>query len=245
MPNVTSVWDFSPGETLTAAKLDDVNCGIHVFSGTATRDAAYGGSGERTLEEGEFAYLADTNTTQYYDGSAWQTVGLTPGLRYITGNSFSAVSSFSLPNDTFTTTYRNYKVIVVVSSASTALTVTSRMRTAGTDNSNSNYIFGSMAWSVSALTLTNQSAGTTSWTTGRLDPTTYGYGAMNLDIYSPQLAARTLVSGSTPEGGAASYWGQTIFGSAFTTTTQFDSMSFICSTGNITGTYRVYGYSES
>lgn len=108
MPNVTSVWDFSPGETLTAAKLDDVNCGIHVFSGTATRDAAYGGSGERALSEGEFAYLADTNTTQYYDGAAWQTL-VTGGMTLISSTTLTgaSISLTSIPQ-----TYKDLQIII-------------------------------------------------------------------------------------------------------------------------------------
>jgi hypothetical protein len=43
-----------------------------------TRDAAFGGAGEKTLAEGQFAFLEDSNTTQYYDGAAWQPVGASP-----------------------------------------------------------------------------------------------------------------------------------------------------------------------
>lgn len=116
MPNVTSVWDFSPGETLTAAKLDDVNCGIHVFSGTATRDAAYGGSGERTLAEGEFAYLADSNTTQYYDGSSWLSLG---------GKIGQIVSTAK--TDTFSTTSTTFVDITGLSASITPSATSSKI----------------------------------------------------------------------------------------------------------------------
>jgi len=75
MPALTSVKDFTANTVLTAADMDNVNCGVKVFASAATRDAAYGGSGERTLEEGEMCYLNDLNQVQYYDGSAWQRVG--------------------------------------------------------------------------------------------------------------------------------------------------------------------------
>jgi hypothetical protein len=45
--------------------------GVKVFSSAAVRDAAYGGAGEPTLEEGEACYLADTNLVLVYDGSNW------------------------------------------------------------------------------------------------------------------------------------------------------------------------------
>ena len=71
---VTTVPVYTAGEVLTAADMNITNSGIPVFATTTTRDAAFGGAGEKTLAEGQFAYLEDTNTTQYYDGAAWQSV---------------------------------------------------------------------------------------------------------------------------------------------------------------------------
>ena len=68
----TSVPVYASGEVLTAANLNITNSGIPVFATTVTRDAAFGGTGEKTLAEGQFAYIEATNTTQYYDGAAWQ-----------------------------------------------------------------------------------------------------------------------------------------------------------------------------
>jgi hypothetical protein len=70
----TKVPTFASAEVLTAANQNLLSNGIPVFSGTATRNDAFGGSGEKTLAEGQFAYLEDSNTTQYYDGAAWQDV---------------------------------------------------------------------------------------------------------------------------------------------------------------------------
>ncbi len=75
MPNTqTSVPAFTAGQVLTAAQMTEVNTGIPVFATTTTRDAAFGGTGEKTLAEGQFAYIEANNTTQYYDGSAWQSL---------------------------------------------------------------------------------------------------------------------------------------------------------------------------
>ena len=71
---VTTVPVYTAGEVLTAADMNITNSGIPVFATSVTRDAAFGGSGEKTLAEGQFAYLEDTNTTQYYDGAAWVAV---------------------------------------------------------------------------------------------------------------------------------------------------------------------------
>jgi hypothetical protein len=65
---------FTAGQILTAAQQTQINTGIPVFATTTTRDAAFGGSGEKVLAEGQFAYIEANNATQFYDGAAWQAV---------------------------------------------------------------------------------------------------------------------------------------------------------------------------
>ena len=67
----TFVPAYVAGEVLTAANLSVTNSGIPVFATTTTRDAAFGGTGEKTLAEGQFAYIEATDALQYYNGSAW------------------------------------------------------------------------------------------------------------------------------------------------------------------------------
>ena len=73
----TAVPVFTAGQVLTAQQQTEINTGIPVFATTVTRDAAFNGAGEKTLAEGQFAYIEATNTTQYYDGAAWQSLGAT------------------------------------------------------------------------------------------------------------------------------------------------------------------------
>jgi len=70
----TSVPAFTAGQVLTAAQVTGINTGIPVFASSTERDAAFGGTGEKTLAEGQMAYLEDTNATQYYDGSSWAAI---------------------------------------------------------------------------------------------------------------------------------------------------------------------------
>lgn len=72
---VTTVYDFTAGQVLTAVQMDNVNCGIPVFATTTTRDAAFGGTGEKVLAEGQFAYIEASDELQYYSGSAWIATG--------------------------------------------------------------------------------------------------------------------------------------------------------------------------
>jgi len=65
--------DFQTGEVLTAADVDGyLMQGIWVFANTTARDAAV-----TSPQEGNFAFLKDTNTTTYYTGSAWTNLDTT------------------------------------------------------------------------------------------------------------------------------------------------------------------------
>jgi hypothetical protein len=77
MPNEqTSVPLFASGEVLTAANMNlSAGTGVPVFANTTTRDAGFGGTGEKVLAEGQLCYLSDSNIVQYYTGAAWATVG--------------------------------------------------------------------------------------------------------------------------------------------------------------------------
>ena len=67
----TSVPAFTAGQVLTAAEMTEVNTGIPVFATTVTRDAAFGGAGEKDLAQGQYAYIESTSTLMVYSGSAW------------------------------------------------------------------------------------------------------------------------------------------------------------------------------
>tara|TARA_R110000822_G_scaffold183004_2_gene322500 strand:+ start:110 stop:799 length:690 start_codon:yes stop_codon:yes gene_type:complete len=72
----TSVPLYAASEILTAANMNiSAGTGVPVFATTVTRDAAFGGAGEKVLAEGQLCYLSSTNVVQYYDGAAWATVG--------------------------------------------------------------------------------------------------------------------------------------------------------------------------
>ena len=71
----TSVPLFVANTVLTAQQQNiSAATGVPVFATTVTRDAAFGGA-NKVLAEGQLCYLESTNVVQYYDGSAWATVG--------------------------------------------------------------------------------------------------------------------------------------------------------------------------
>ena len=86
----TAVPVFTAGQVLTAQQQTEINTGIPVFATTVTRDAAFGGAGEKALAEGQFVYIEDApKRIQVYNGTAfvnfdvaWQ--AYTPTLTNVT-----------------------------------------------------------------------------------------------------------------------------------------------------------------
>jgi hypothetical protein len=101
--------DFVTGEVLTAADVDGyLMQGIWVFASAAARSAAV-----TSPQEGNYSYLKDTNSTEYYTGSAWVSAGggASGGLTLIntggTSLSGASVTISSIPG-----TYKNLFIVV-------------------------------------------------------------------------------------------------------------------------------------
>jgi hypothetical protein len=89
---VTTVPVYVAGEILTAANLNITNSGVPVFASTTTRDAGFGGAGEKTLAQGQFCYLESTGKLQVYTGSAWVNVGTSTNVA-----TFTASGTWTVP----------------------------------------------------------------------------------------------------------------------------------------------------
>ena len=95
---------FNTGDVLTAAQVQYYlqNQSIMYFADAAARDAALTAP---IRQEGMFAYLADTNTTVYFDGTTWQSfgtgdvTGLTAGAGITITNSGGPVPTISLSDN--------------------------------------------------------------------------------------------------------------------------------------------------
>jgi hypothetical protein len=66
--------------------------GVPVFADTTTRDAAFGGPGEKTLAEGQLCYLESTDKVQFYNGSAWANLGSVTNVA-----AFTASGTWTVP----------------------------------------------------------------------------------------------------------------------------------------------------
>lgn len=198
--------------------------------------------------DGQVIYETDTDRIATYDSSVWvyKTGVRPPGLVHITNGTFSAATSFSLPNNTFTSTYENYRLHVTVNTVTSGSTFTLRMRSSGTDFSGTDYratFSGLDEFGNARSVLTTSSS--TAFGVGQ--SSTAARYSMSLDIMSPQVAQITRINGQfqyleTGNGHHAFLSGAGIV----VTTTQYDSLTFISSvSSSISGTYFVYGYTGS
>jgi hypothetical protein len=164
------------------------------------------------------------------------------GLTLINTTSFSGVASQS-SDDVFSSTYDNYRIVLKYTQ-STSNTTTMRFRTSGSSNTNATYsnavyryqsdnTVGGQAGDESQTVLTINGAAIANFVN------TY-----SIDVFSPNLAEYTNINMVGYLGQSASRV-RAIFGSGhFANTTLFDGFQIISTTGNITGTYSVYGYNK-
>jgi hypothetical protein len=235
---VTTVPVYTAGEVLTAADMNITNSGIPVFATTVTRDAAFGGTGEKTLAEGQFAYIEATNTTQYYDGAAWQSVGVSPGVVLVKTQTIgSAVGSVEVTG-AFSSSYDDYKIIISGGASSTACDLQLKL---GATTTGYYSIQNRRYYSNGAAENTNTNNGANFESAGSAN--TNGLNAC-CEIGSPNLAKNTTVSGPII------YFATNAFGGNFSgyvnDTTQYTAFTITPSSGTLTGgTIRVYGYANS
>lgn len=235
----TSVPLFTAGEVLTAANQNlSAGTGVPVFATTTTRDAAFGGTGEKVLAEGQLCYIEASDVVQYYNGTAWATVGpaSASALTLVKTTTIGTAVSTVAVTAAFSSTYENYLVTISggVGSTLTALKIQLGSTTTG--------YYGALVranYATAAVTAVGDNNATSFTYAGWVNTD-----AMNATIWinSPQLAKRTaLWSGMYYDGTTAgSYNGQE------TSTTQHTDFTVIPAAGTLTGgTIRVYGLANS
>ena len=235
---VTTVPVYTAGEVLTAADMNITNSGIPVFASTVERDAAFGGTGEKVLAEGQFAYLETGNVTQYYDGAAWQPVGVTPGLVLVKTQTIGTTVGSVAVTDAFSATYDAYKIVITggVSSASPA---TLRLTLGATVT---NYYWAQNGRTYADADNSGASGGASvAWRAGGGSPKTLN---MNVEIVGPFLTEETYFTGQyvfpTTTGSTLNVAG------FLDNTTSYTGFTVTPDSGTLTGgTIRIYGYANS
>jgi len=232
--------EFATGDVLTAADANGYLASqvVMVFASAAARTSAIA-----SPQEGMISFLKDTNSTEYYSGSAWVAIGgggSAGALVYITGASPSASSAVNI-NNCFTSTYQNY-LIVFNLLGSTATNLSMRLRNAGTDVTSSNYSYmgqsiqpngTSGAWNNSNGTKWDVNDLATVKTTGTItmmnpQETNYTTAQVNTTRLTNGTTGRFITQGFTNNASLSS-----------------DGFSIFPDSGTCTGTVRVYGIANS
>lgn len=195
------------------------------------------------LAVGSNDYVLTADSTQS-TGLKWAAAASGGGFDKITSASFSSVSAVNV-DSCFTSSYKNYKVIINITAASSAQQVPLRMRASGSNNSTSNYWYGFIGYRSDN---TSGDGFTATADTGfgfklLVDNANPNPATMTLDIINPQQAKQTLMLSSS-FCKYSDYLSTSYGGGYFNGTTQFDGFSFYPNSGNITGEYFVYGYKD-
>jgi len=120
---------FTTGEVLSAGDTNGyLMQGVLVFATAAARDSAI-----TSPQEGQFAYLKDTNVTTYYTGSAWTNLvsasGITNGQSFVsTAQSTTSVTYAALATAQAVTVTTGTKVLVLLSMSATSDNITNNPR---------------------------------------------------------------------------------------------------------------------
>jgi len=230
---VTTVPVYTAGEVLTAADMNITNSGIPVFASTVERDAAFGGTGEKTLAEGQFAYLETGNVTQYYDGAAWQSVGVSPGLVRVGGGALSGSSTAF--TSVFSATYDAYAF--TISNLTTTLAGVVNLTFGATT---ANYYYSGIRAQFSGGAINNNTgSNVAAFYVGNANTDTTG---VTGTFVNPFLTARTVVNYSTMKSPLDDAG---ILTGILNNTTSYTGFTLTAASGNLGGTVNIYGYTLS
>jgi len=233
----TAVPAFVAGEVLTAAEMTQVNTGIPVFATTTTRDAAFGGAGEKVLAEGQFAYIEATDTTQFYDGAAWQPVGAQT-VALIETLTPSAAATAQFTTGSISSAYSYYTIFYVLSNGFRI-----NLRSGGSTITAANYNLQEIGATTGSATVNSVVAGQTSWPI--YDATTPSTVSNSFTFFNYAGSATqypTLVKNATFQHWSGPTNATLVGNGQYNATQAVDSLLFTPSTGTLTGTIKLYGW---
>jgi len=229
---------FTTGEVLTAA---DVNGylmqGVNVFTNAANRDAEI-----TSPQEGQFAFLKDTNLTTYYTGSTWDALSVpASGATLISRTSFTTSAAVTI-DSLFSDTYENYIVNVQTKGSSSGINLRVQGRYSTTTDTGATYYYGFCGITDSASTLqVMRGAASTYWSFGNLE-TGSDFNIGNFTFYRPQTSGQINLTGQIIDRNT----GYLLSGAALNTVSRtWTGLYLFPSTGTITGQITVYGLAKA
>jgi len=229
--------EFTTGDVLTAADANGYLASqvVMVFASAAARTSAIA-----SPQEGMISFLKDTNSTEYYSGSAWVAIGAASasGLTLISATSCSAVSSQAVTP--FSSTYENYRIIIAGDGTADG-TMNLKMRSGATDSSTGYYAYTNRYFSTnSTQTFANNNGG--DYEIGQ----SFNTACSVTDILRPFAAKRTgLLTSYTVYNTSVPRSVNAITQGLHNLETSYDGFNIILSSGTFTGTIYVYGYQKA
>ncbi len=235
----TSVPAFTAGQVLTAAQVTQINTGIPVFATTVTRDAAFDGSGEKTLAQGQMAFIEATNATQYYNGSAWTNlVAGGAGVSLVTTQVIGTTVGSVTVTGAFSSAYDGYLILVASGVGSSAANVAMTLGATATGYYSGGFVVTYSSGTLTAVTNNNAA----SWT--RAGTTNTSSTQLNVFLQDPFLTKNTKMQSQYAACGTASDAG--VISGFLNDNTSYSAFTLTPSAGTLTGgTIRVYGYVNS
>jgi hypothetical protein len=157
------------------------------------------------------------------------------GMVLLNTTSFSAVSSFSLPANTFSSTYDNYQIVFSCLTSEVA-EVTLRLRAAGADNSTaSSYVTQGFVSSDTSLVASRLTSNLFNF----LYADTTLINGLVIEVFNPFLATPTGVIASALRSTSGGWTGNSA--GTHNQSVSYDSATFIASAGTFTGKVSVFG----
>jgi hypothetical protein len=206
-----------------------------------------------TTTTGDIIYASGANTPARLGiGSSAQVLAVSGGvpawttpssgaLTLISTQTFSAVSSLNV-NSCFSATYKNYQIMMNITSASTLDYIHLKLRASSTDSSTAYYGWLQRNFSSSA-TQPTQTSNTVNGTSGF--EIAGGFKVLNAicDVMNPFTAIQTSFFGLSTHWDAGNT--RTIAGTTqgmHDAATSYDGFSIVPASGTMTGTVNIYGY---
>ena len=239
---------FTNGSVLNASEINDnlMNQAVITFTNSTARASAI-----TSPVEGMVTYLADTDTYQFWNGTAWANLvpPATSGLNLITTQTFTGVASVSLGSNAspiFSSTYDNYRIVFDTgSSTDTARTISLRMRANTTDDSTLFYSHANSG--IDATGTAQNSSGTGQSSSLIVSSAHFGNSRVvaTFDLVNPFIADQTFglgINRGILNSGNMIHQSLSFQNANFTS---FNGFTLLNSAGNFTnGRISVYGYGK-
>ena len=235
--------NWAEAELVTEALFQDIQDSIvFIYSSDSAANSAL-----TNKVEGSIFFDTTANSLKAWDGSAWNSVGTTPGLNYITGGTVSGATGIDI-DDCFTSTYRNYVLYFDgVGVVSTTEQLRLQMNAGGSHDTTANSDYaGTLSYWISSAAHSAQAA---------LDAAYFelignfildSHFSVVVDFLAPQVSDETQIYSKVATHAQDSEYGTQYMSGVKDEATAFDGFYlYLDGSQTMTGTWKLYGLVNS